>query len=184
MVTQKENDNTEEGDSGSNPYPRISRESNVFPKRTAWAAIIATLVFIGTQFYFQVSNRKAFRNIYEIHFPIVERNSINLRLHERIMALVELAVSKGDSHLEEEHEIFMDALKQNQELTQYALAPAKELGRTYHLPARDTLSSIEKQIFALLKQGKTQEARQILSPTATYLPEINIQVSFKRPPNS
>ncbi|MCB0385403.1 MAG: hypothetical protein KDD43_08425, partial [Bdellovibrionales bacterium] len=153
MVTQKENDNTKEGDSGSNPYPRISRESNVFPKRTAWAAIIATLVFIGTQFYFQVSNRKAFRNIYEIHFPIVERNSINLRLHERIMALVELAVSKGDSHLEEEHEIFMDALKQNQELTQYALAPAKELGRAYHLPARDTLSSIEKQIFALLKQG-------------------------------
>ncbi|MCB0365325.1 MAG: GHKL domain-containing protein [Bdellovibrionaceae bacterium] len=144
---------------------RTGREETVdrtaFPKVTGWAAIIATLVFITTQFYFQVSNRKAFRDIYETHFPIVERNSINLRLHERIMALVELAVTKGDAKLEEEHEIFMGALEQNQELTQYTLAPAKELGRAYQLPSRENLSAIELEIFRLLKDNNAQEARRL-----------------------
>lgn len=134
-----------------------------FPVHIAWAAIIATLLFICAQFYLQIYNRQVFRNLTEVQFPIVERNSINLRLHEKLSSLVEVAVSKNDPSLFDEYNIFTDALSQNLELTEYTLQPLNGSSDTPSLPDRVELEEIEGEIFKELREGHREQALSLFN---------------------
>lgn len=138
------------------------QQGPVFPKRTALAAILSTLVFIVSQFFFQFHSQESFRDISEVHFPVVERNSINLRLHEKMTGLVQIAVHENNPSQHEEHEIYQDALEQNQELTQITLGSSEDFVKTQSLPSRVELNQIEIEIFNLVKNGKLEKAKQIL----------------------
>ncbi|MBK7842304.1 MAG: GHKL domain-containing protein [Bdellovibrionales bacterium] len=133
-----------------------------FPRKTAFLAILGSVVFLVLQFLSLKSGHYILQEMNQFHFPLTERNAISLRLHEKITTTLHLAVVTHKSNFIDDILAYREALDQNQSVLIPKFAPKASSFQLFALPRRNLVDRFELETINLMKIQEFGKALEIL----------------------
>lgn len=133
-----------------------------FPKKLGAFAFLFTVFFIAGLGFQTWNSRNYIVQVNNLYFPILERNSINVRLADKLKNILELAAYKKDKSLIDGFFLYRDALTSNLEDHRILLTkisyPEDEIQRL----RRDDIEVFENQIAKAIKREEWEKATTIV----------------------
>lgn len=137
--------------------------NDLFPKKLSIAAAFILASFLICIILFLKFNLRVLDEINSYHFPLLERNSINVRLSERLESEREKIVdSKNLETSLVDYSHIVETLEQNLQELQNLLLLSKNV-RIDFLETRKPLKNLETRFLDLMKIGSKQRALELLS---------------------
>lgn len=153
------------------------KSDSVFPKKLAVITVLIIIFFLTFVIFFLNKNTNFLTQVDSVHFPLVERNAINIRLsNERSMLRQRLIHTGHSNEAVLEIKNIRDTIKDNLEKS-FDLLPLNKEERIELMNGFQREDKLEDDFFDLIKNKNVATAKQLLNSSEfTDLSEANLMI--------